>query len=362
MRIGFFLRDLKVEGVQVVTLRLAETLTTMGYRCDLITLNSDQDLLLPKNVQHHNMGLEKSISYRTASKYVEGFLSYLNALEMDDEPFRAIFSVHGETNDIISFIDDERLVHCIHNSDEYSYNNKNWFKKLKFKRRFSQKINGKHVVCVSYGIKEFVDQYFSGKYLSVSTIYNPFNVDKIIEQAEQPPVYSLPEDYIVFVGRLEKQKNVFLLLETISKLKSDISLVIIGQGKLKDKITDSAKVLGISDRVIIYPFCHNPYPIIKRAKLLALTSIYEGLPTVIIEALILGTHVMSTNCPTGPSEILVNSLNKYLIDSYDAEKIANKIDDILLDKTKIDCSTIRDKFCSESIGKQYIKFIEEKGL
>lgn len=362
MRIGFFLRDLKVEGVQVVTLRLAETLAIMGYRCDLITLNSDQDLLLPKNVQHHNLGLEKSFSYRTASKYVKGFLSYLNELEMDDEPFRVIFSVHGETNDIISFINDKRLVHCIHNSDEYSYNNKNWFKKLKFKRRFSQKINGKHVVCVSHGIKMFVEQYFSGKCLSVSTIYNPFNVDKIIEQAEQPAVYSLPEDYIVFVGRLEKQKNVFLLLETISKLKSDISLVIIGQGKLKDKITDSARFLGISDRVIIYPFCQNPYPIIKQAKLLALTSIYEGLPTVIIEALILGTHVMSTNCPTGPSEILVNSLNKYLIDSYDAEKIANKIDDILMDKTKIDCSTIRDNFCSESIGKQYIKFIEEKGL
>ncbi|PSV19993.1 hypothetical protein C0W44_13365 [Photobacterium leiognathi subsp. mandapamensis] len=361
MRIGFFLRDLKVEGVQVVTLRLAETLALMGHRCELITLNGDQELVLPKNVIHHNIGFEKNISYREASKYVQPFLSYLNRLE-SDEPFNTIFSVHGETNDIISFIDDRRLIHCIHNSDEYSYNNKNWFKKLKFKRRFTNKIKGKHIVCVSHGIKNFVEKHAIGSYLSVSTIYNPFNVDKIIEQAEQEPVYYLPDNYIVFVGRLEKQKNVFLLLETIARLKSDISLVIIGQGKLKDKITESAKELGINHKVIIYPFCQNPYPIIKRAKLLILTSIYEGLPTVLIEALILGTHVMSTNCPTGPSEILVNHLNKYLIDSYDADKIASRVDDILLDTTEIDSSAIKNTFCSEAIGKKYIKFIEEKGL
>ncbi|HIF9076208.1 TPA: glycosyltransferase [Photobacterium damselae] len=361
MRIGFFLRDLKVEGVQVVTLRLAEALALMGHRCELITLNGDQELLIPNNVIHHNMGLDQVISYRDASKYVKPFKLYLNKIEKDD-PFRAIFSVHGETNDIISFIDSERLIHCIHNSDEYSYNNKSWFKKLKFRRRLERKINGKHIVCVSHGIKDFIEKHINSKYLSISTIYNPFNIDSIINLSMDESIYPLPKEYMVFVGRLEKQKNIILLLETIAKLKSNISLVIIGQGKLKHEIIANAKKLNIIDRIIIYPFCQNPYPIIKKAKLLILTSIYEGLPTVLIEALILGTHVLSTNCPTGPSEILVNHLNKYLIDSYDAEKIAEKVDQILLDKSIIDSSDIRKTFCSEFIGKQYISFIKEKGL
>lgn len=361
MRIGFFLRDLKVEGVQVVTLRLAETLTAMGHRCDLITLNSDQELFLPNNVQRHNMEIEKYISYKDANKYTEPFLSLLNKIE-SDEPFRAVFSVHGETNDIISFINDKRFVHCIHNSDEHSYSNKGWIKKLKFKRKFKRKIKNKHVLCVSQGIRDFVKKHAAGSYCSISTIYNSFNIAKINRLAGSESIYPLPNDYIVFVGRLEKQKNLLLLLDVISKMKSNIPLVIIGQGRLEESIIQRAKELGIQERVVIYPFCQNPYPIIKKSKILALTSLHEGLPTVLIEALILGTPVVSTNCPTGPSEILVDDFKKYLVDSYDAEIIAKRVDDLLLDNVCINTETIKNKFGSDSIGKKYISFIEEKGL
>ncbi|PSV36628.1 hypothetical protein C9J44_09700 [Photobacterium sp. GB-27] len=363
MRIGFFLRDLKVEGVQVVTLRLAETLTAMGHRCDLITLNSDQELLLPKNVQCHNMAIEKYIPYKDANKYTKYFLSFLNKIE-SDEPFRAVFSVHGETNDIISFINDKRFVHCIHNSDEHSYNNKGWVKKFKFKRKLKRKIKDKHVLCVSQGIRKFVKEHAASSYSSLSTIYNSFNIEKINRLAGSESVYPLPNDYIVFVGRLEKQKNLLLLLDVLLKMKSNIPLIIIGQGRLEEAIMKRARELGIQERVVIYPFCQNPYPIIKKAKVLVLTSLHEGLPTVLIEALILGTPVLSTNCPTGPSEILVDDLKKYLVDSYDAEIIAKRVDDLLLDNINININkeVIRNKFGSDSIGKEYISFIEGKGL
>ncbi len=149
------MRDLKIEGVQVVTLRLAETLVKMGHQCELITLNRAQELELASGILHHSLDIEKRVSFKKSKQYVEQFLSCLNKLEHNSDPFDAIFSVHGETNDIISYIDNPKLIHCIHNSDEYTYNNKNWFNKIKFKRKLSTKIKNKHVVCVSNGIRDF---------------------------------------------------------------------------------------------------------------------------------------------------------------------------------------------------------------
>lgn len=358
MRIGFFLRDLKIEGVQVVTLRLAETLVNMGHQCELITLNRAQELELAAGVLHHSLDIEKRVSFKKSKQYVEQFLSCVKTLEKNSDKFDAIFSVHGETNDIISYIDNPKLIHCIHNSDEYTYNNKNWFNKLKFKKKLSQKIKAKHVICVSNGIRDFVKSKTDGCALSVSTIYNPFDIEKIKQLSLEDPIYQLPQEYILFVGRLEKQKNISLLLDSVSKMTTNIPLVIIGEGSLEVELKQQAIKLGISDKVIFLPFCLNPYSIMRKAKVLVLTSNHEGFGNVLVEALICQLPVISTDCPCGPNEILIDSLKDNLIFKFDSEIIAKKMDIILLsNEQRIPCY-LYERFSAKLIAEKYIELVE----
>ncbi|PSW61518.1 hypothetical protein C0W54_10975 [Photobacterium kishitanii] len=358
MRIGFFLRDLKIEGVQVVTLRLAETLVKMGHQCELITLNRAQELELASGILHHSLDIEKRVSFKKSKQYVEQFLSCLNKLEHNSDPFDAIFSVHGETNDIISYIDNPKLIHCIHNSDEYTYNNKNWFNKIKFKRKLSKKIKNKHVVCVSNGIRDFVKAKTDGCALSVTTIYNPFDIEKIKQLSFEEPIYQLPQEYILFVGRLEEQKNIPLLLESISNMTTDIPLVIIGEGSLEVELKQQAIDLGINHKVLFFPFCLNPYSIMRNAKALVLTSNHEGFGNVLVEALICQTPVISTNCLCGPNEILVDSLKDNLILNFDAKEISEKLDFILLNNKQIIPCSIYERFSAKLIAEKYIEQIK----
>ncbi|WP_279145666.1 glycosyltransferase [Photobacterium carnosum] len=358
MRIGFFLRDLKIEGVQVVTLRLADTLVKMGHQCELITLNDVQELELTSGILHHSLDIEKRVSFKKSKQYVEQFLSCVDKLEYNCDKFDAIFSVHGETNDIISYIDNPKFIHCIHNSDEYTYNNKNWFNKLKFKRKLSKKIKDKHVICVSNGIRDFVKSKTDSCALSISTIYNPFDIEKIKKLSLDEPIYQLPPEYILFVGRLENQKNIPLLLDSISKMTTNIPLVIIGEGSLEVELKQQAIKLGISDKVIFLPFCLNPYPIMRKARVLVLTSNHEGFGNVLVEALICHTSVISTDCPSGPNEILIDSLKYNLIFKFDSEVIAKKMDVILLsNEQRIPCY-LYERFSAKLIAEKYIELVE----
>ncbi|PSU22369.1 glycosyltransferase [Photobacterium kishitanii] len=359
MRIGFFLRDLKIEGVQVVTLRLAETLVKMGYQCELITLNRAQELELASGILHHSLDIEKRVSFKKSKQYVEQFLSCLNKLEHNSDPFDAIFSVHGETNDIISYIDNPKLIHCIHNSDEYTYNNKNWFNKIKFKRKLSTKIKNKHVVCVSNGIRDFVKAKTDGCALSVTTIYNPFDIEKIKQLSFEEPIYQLPQEYILFVGRLEEQKNIPLLLESISNMTTNIPLVIIGEGSLEADLKQQAIDLGINHKVLFFPFCLNPYAIMRNAKALVLTSNHEGFGNVLVEALICHTPIVSVDCYSGPAEIMSGELSDFLVKKTKPIAVADKIDRLLSDNIVFDFDNTYIKFDATNIAKQYINIIDE---
>ena len=358
MRIGFFLRDLKIEGVQVVTLRLADTLVKMGHQCELITLNDAQELELTSGIVHHSLDIKKRVSFKKSKRYVEQFLSCVDKLEYNCDKFDAIFSVHGETNDIISYIDNPKFIHCIHNSDEYTYNNKNWFNKLKFKRKLSKKIKDKHVICVSNGIRDFVKSKTNSCALSISTIYNPFDIEKIKKLSLDDPIYQLPQEYILFVGRLENQKNIPLLLDSVSKMTTNIPLVIIGEGSLEVELKQQAIKLGISDKVLFFPFCLNPYSIMRKARVLVLTSNYEGFGNVLVEALICHTSVISTDCPSGPNEILIDSLKDDLIFKFDSEVIAKKMDVILFsNEQRIPCY-LYERFSAKLIAEKYIELVE----
>jgi glycosyltransferase involved in cell wall biosynthesis len=145
---------------------------------------------------------------------------------------------------------------------------------------------------------------------SVHTIYNPIVDHRLFTQAQEvteekwlkpnsPPLY-------LSIGRLTEQKDFVTLLKSFALVKEhlDARLIILGEGELRQDITLLIKDLGIADSVSLPGFVKNPYPYLKAASAFILSSRWEGLPTVLVEAMACGCPVIATDCPSGPLEIL----------------------------------------------------------
>ncbi|UPO97388.1 glycosyltransferase [Cetobacterium somerae] len=163
------------------------------------------------------------------------------------------------------------------------------------------------------------------------TIYNSFNIDLIERKSnliKEDELNLIKKPYILSIGRLEEtQKDFTTLIKAFSKVSNNIkeNLYIIGEGRHKDNLKKLVKDLQIEDRVLFLGFKNNPYPWIKNSSFFVHSSKFEGLPTVLIEASILGKAIVSTDCPTGPREILENGNCGLLVDVGDVEKLAENI-------------------------------------
>lgn len=139
-----------------------------------------------------------------------------------------------------------------------------------------------------------------------------------------------PGQRILTVGSLKDQKNHPLLLRAFANLPHpDARLMLLGQGGNEAALLALASDLGIADRVIFAGFHPDPSPFYATADLFVLSSDYEGLPTVLIEALSFGLPVVSTDCPSGPAEILEGGRFGRLVPVGDAPALARAIEDAL---------------------------------
>jgi glycosyltransferase involved in cell wall biosynthesis len=138
---------------------------------------------------------------------------------------------------------------------------------------------------------------------------------------------------IITVGRLVYQKDHDTLLRAFALARSrlDASLVLVGQGPLQDELTTLARELGISDRVIFAGWQQNPFAWMANADLFVLSSRFEGFGNVVIEAMACGLPVVSTDCPSGPSEILANGDAGILVPVGDVHAMADAMCAVLQD-------------------------------
>lgn len=156
----------------------------------------------------------------------------------------------------------------------------------------------------------------------IERIYNPFDFDSLrAAAAETAPVPTGP--YVIHVGRFSAQKRHDILLDAWAEVKTSHTLVLLTSPDPRLDAMITAR--GLEARVRVAGFQANPYPWIAHAALLVLSSDHEGLPNVIIEALALGTPVVSTDCPSGPREILGATCPKCLVPPGDPAALANAI-------------------------------------
>ena len=163
---------------------------------------------------------------------------------------------------------------------------------------------------------------------NVKTIYSPSFDKDIIKDSKIPIKLKKNFKYLINVSRFSKRKDHYTTLKAfkiVTKKFNRIKLILVGYGPEHKNIIKYAKYLNIYDKIIIINKTQNPYPYIRKSKLLILTSLYEGFPNILVESLALGTPVISTNMNSGASEILLNGKGGDLIKLGDYINLSKKI-------------------------------------
>lgn len=162
-------------------------------------------------------------------------------------------------------------------------------------------------------------------------IYNPIVTEDIADKAAEPldhPWFDGGDSVFVAAGRLRPQKDFPTLIRALSRVraKRPARLVILGDGPDRADLEALINELGLQDDVELYGYTPNPYAFFSRAAAFVLSSRWEGLPTVLIEALSCGAPVIATDCPNGPKEILADGRYGRLLPMGDVEALASAME------------------------------------
>ena len=231
-------------------------------------------------------------------------------------------------------------------------------------RRFYPKADA--IVAVSEESAADLRDVFEMPAARVRMIYNPVVSPALLEQAKepidhrwfvpgQPPV-------ILAVGRLCEQKDYPTLLRAFAKAhaRTGAKLLILGEGPDRAALEKLVVELGLSETVEMPGFAANPYAYMARAAVYVLSSRWEGLPTVLIEALACGTPVVSTDCPSGPAEILRDGDYGKLVPVGDVDALASALTESLCGVNKAVSPQSWAAFGADQAAANYEKVLWER--
>jgi glycosyltransferase involved in cell wall biosynthesis len=160
------------------------------------------------------------------------------------------------------------------------------------------------VIAVSAGIADDLSSNYGVRSDRIDVIANPIDSNYVRAQANDTDNTDVARPLVAAMGRLVPNKNFGMLIDAFARWHDHGTLMIIGEGPLRAELEAHAQSLGIAERVIFTGFIENPFKNIATADCYVLSSNGEGFPNGLIEAMILGTPVVSTNCHSGPAEIL----------------------------------------------------------
>ena len=200
-----------------------------------------------------------------------------------------------------------------------------FFKNIVFKIFFKF---AKSIIVNSFEFKKLLDKKFN---INSTVIYNPLNKEEVIKKSKEQigKNFFNGKSNINFINiaRFTDQKDQLTMLNALNNLKNKINfeLLIMGYGVNKNILQNFIKKNNLKKKIKIIGFQKNPYKFLSKADILISSSIYEGLPNVLIESLALKKFVISSDCPTGPREILKNGKYGYLFKTKSVEDLSKKI-------------------------------------
>ena len=210
-------------------------------------------------------------------------------------------------------------------------------------------------------------KYYFG--VNSTCIYNPLNKSEVISlsKKKQNNVYTKKRFLkIISIGRFVDQKDQETLVKALKLIKNKLNFqaIIIGRGILKNKLQNLILDYNLRNNVKLIDFKKNPFNYLKQADIFILTSKYEGLPNVLLEALVLKKFVISSNCPTGPKEILLNGKGGLLFKTGNFSQLSRHI--MYYSKNKKECKQMLrksldqlDRFDQKINLAKYLKFVSK---
>ncbi len=233
--------------------------------------------------------------------------------------------------------------------------------------RFAYKI-----IAVSEGIKSDLVTAFGIASDKVQTIYNPIALDRIshfMHDAPGHPFFREQKPVVVAMGRMTPQKGFDILLKAFSRVivATDARLIIMGEGPQRTYLENMVKDLGIEEKVSLAGFQRNPYALLAHSDVFVLSSQYEGLPMAILEAMACGIPIISTDCRSGPREILKNGQCGIIVPVNNEAALADAITELLKDKKQREELSKRGKervkdFSAGEIVRQYEEIIYKEAV
>jgi len=241
------------------------------------------------------------------------------------------------------------------------------------------------IVSLSYGVTDDLNKNFNIPLKNIKTIYNFFDMEKIrlksLKPMPQEKYDYFKENVILSMGRLNPQKNFIGLIDAMSKVvkkRNDVRLIILGRGELHQELKQKIIDLRLSDNVFILDYCENPFPLIRKANIFVMNSHFEGFCNSIVEALACNTFTISTDCKSGPREIIAeekeytNSISQFrvckrgiLVPTNNSEELSKAIL-YALDNPQVmnECIEQANKYIinysNEDIEKQWLELITEE--
>ena len=353
--------DLTMGGLQKILVEYLKLIDKNKYRIVLLIANDygKKNLFLeeiPKNVEIQfvrpynlvskiaelskkrkilNRVLLKGYRHKSKRVFKSIFLEKLSKLGKID----LIIDFDGGLKSVLDNLKAEKKIIWIHSSiRKHKQDNKS-----KISRYGEELKKYDKIIAICQEMKEEIKELYPSLSHKIEYIYNPLDCNSIIEQGnenrEKMTSYEkklIKKDYFLAVSRLDTvQKDFETLIEGYSILKnSNVKerLYIIGEGNGRVKIEKMIEEKNLGEDVILLGQKQNPYVWIKHSKLFIHSSKYEGFGVVLLEALMLDKFVISSNCPTGPTEILTNPKVGELFNVGDANQLAEKVLKVLYDK------------------------------
>lgn len=328
--VALFLPDLSGGGAEKVMVNLAEGFARRGLRVDMVLVQAAGAYLSHISPDIRIIDLHARSAY-TASP---GLIAYLRNEKPD-----ALLSTLDLTN-LIAILSG-RLAHSparlvIRIANIVSIQHRSPVKKPLERLALSWIYPwADEIVAISNGVAADLSRYTGIPEGRIQTILNPTISPRLMEEARQPldhpwfPPGAIP--VVLGVGRLTRQKDFGTLIHAFARLRATrpARLIILGEGEERSHLENLVQQGGLAGDVELPGFVHNPYAYMHRATVFALSSIWEGLPNSLIEALACGCPVVSTNCPSGPAEILDGGRYGHLVPPGDAEGLAEAIGKVL---------------------------------
>ncbi len=354
-RIAIVMASFRVGGAERAMINLANGFQKNGMKVEMVVVEKEGDFftLLNKDIPVHELDKKRARN----SLFV--FRRYL-ALELPD--VLIVTQTHVQVMVLLTLLFKRwkgRLI--LNEQSTFTSNTTGRMLRLLASALFKR---ANAITVVSQGAAENFSANFPSLKEKISVIPNPVFSDDILKLKEEEvnhPFFHLKKIPIVLAaGRLSPEKNYKYLLLAFSYVlkKCEARLIILGEGSEKKELLDFAKKLGILPCISFHGNVNNPYAFMNRCNVFTLSSTYEGLPSVLIEALACGCNIVSTDCPHGPSEILNKGQLGVLVSQNNPEKYAEAIMSMFYAERNVDVKLKRARdFSVERITNMYCDLI-----